>query len=101
MRTRARTTFETICTLVNLLIPDSAKSKTDKFSKIINWVKLKKKKHQIKVLPNSFAVNGHTLGFFPQNQKLKNYFHPRFYSRSQSVNMPNTNSFYRLRCFLK
>ena len=42
---------------LNPLTPDSAKSKTDKFSKITNWVKL------IKELLNSFPINGHTLGF--------------------------------------
>ena len=36
--------------------PDSAKSKIDPFSRITNWGKLK-------VLPNSFPMNCHTLGF--------------------------------------
>ena len=37
-------------------IPFSAKSKTDKFSKITTFVE---------VLRNSFPMNGHTLGFCP------------------------------------
>ena len=49
----------------NPLTPDSAKSKTDKFSKITIWVKLKSKQSHSKVLLNSFPMNGHTLGFCP------------------------------------
>ena len=45
--------------LVNLLTPKGAKSKIDKFSKIIYWVILKKKQLLSKVLLNSFPINGH------------------------------------------
>ena len=45
--------------LINSLTADSAKSKTDKFSKLTNWVKLKTKHHS-KVLLSSFPMNGHT-----------------------------------------
>ena len=40
----------------NHFTPDCAKFETDKFSKFINWLKLKNSK----VLLNSFPVNGHT-----------------------------------------
>ena len=40
---------------------DSAKSKTDKVSKITNWVKLENKQHLSKILFNSFPMNAHTL----------------------------------------
>ena len=48
-----------VCLQINPLTPNSAKSKIDKFSKITNWVKLKKKQHCRKVLINSFPMNGH------------------------------------------
>ena len=48
---------------VNSFTP--AKSKTDKFYKITNWVKLKNKQHHSKVLHNSFPMIGHTSGFCP------------------------------------
>ena len=53
-------------------IPDSAKPNIDKFSKITNWIK-----HQSKVLHNSFPMNGHTLGFCPQNQNWENFVSPK------------------------
>ena len=46
--------------LINPFIPNSAKSKIDKFSKITNCVKVKNKQHHCKVLLNSFPMNGHT-----------------------------------------
>ena len=33
--------------------------------------KLKHKQHNNKVLLSSFHLNGHTLGFYPQSQKLE------------------------------
>ena len=45
---------------VSLLTVPSA-NKIDKFSKITNWIKLKNKQHQSKVLLNSFLMNGDTL----------------------------------------
>ena len=49
--------------VINPFTLDSDRSKTDKFSKITNRVKLKNKQHHSKELLNSFPVNGHTLGF--------------------------------------
>ena len=46
--------------IINLIISDSAKSKSDKFFKITNWVRLKNKQHHSKVLLNSFPTNGRT-----------------------------------------
>ena len=68
--------FDACCTL-NPFTPDRAKSKIDKFCKITNWVKLTTKQHHSKVLLNSFPMNGHTLGFCPQNQKLENFVSPK------------------------
>ena len=48
---------------INTSTPDGAKSKMFKFFKITNWVKLKNKQHNSKVLLNSFPINGHTLAF--------------------------------------
>ena len=66
---------------------DSGKSKTDKCYKITNWVKLKQ--HHSKELRNSLPMNGYTLGFCPQNQKLKDFLrlHLRFHSGSQRFNL--------------
>ena len=58
---------------LNLFTPDSAKSKIEKFPKIINWVKSKTKKCHSKEQFNSFPMNGHTLEFCPWNRKLKNF----------------------------
>ena len=49
--------------LVNPLAPGSAKPKMDKFSKLTNWVKLKK--YHIKLPFNSFLMKGHTWGLCP------------------------------------
>ena len=46
-------------------------------SNITNWGKLKNKQLHTKVLLNSFAVNGHILGLWPQNQKLENFVSPK------------------------
>ena len=54
---------------------DNTKSKTDKFSKISNWGKLKNK--HSKVLLNSFPMNGHTLGFCTWSQNLENFVSPK------------------------
>ena len=45
-------------TFFNPFTPDSAKSETDQFTKITNWVKLKNKQHHSKILLNSFPMNG-------------------------------------------
>ena len=58
---------------LNPFIPDSEKTKSDKFSKVTDWEKLKNKQHHSKVLP----MNSHTLGFYPQNQKLENFVSPK------------------------
>ena len=60
-------------TNIHPFTPDSAKSKTDKFSNITNWVKVKDKQHQSKVQLNSFPMNGHTLGFCLYNQKFQDF----------------------------
>ena len=49
----------------NPFTPNSAKSKIDKFSKITNWVKLKKK--------STIVLSGQTFGFCLQNKKLENF----------------------------
>ena len=53
--------------MVNPFTLDSAEYKTDRFCKITTWVKLKiqnKQHHSIKVLLNSFPLNGETLENF-------------------------------------
>ena len=62
-----------IIIIINPFTPDSAKSKSDTFSKIIKWGKSENNQHNGEVLLNSFQMNGHTLGFCPWNQKLE-YF---------------------------
>ena len=64
--------WPTVLYSLNPFNPDSAKSKTDKFFKIINWVK-----QHSEVLLDSFPMNGHTLGFCSQNQKLANFVSPK------------------------
>ena len=64
-----------LITLTRPFTPNSAESNIDKISKITNWVK--NKQQHIKVPPNSFPMNGHTLGFCPQNQKLENFASPK------------------------
>ena len=49
----------------NPFTPDSAKSKTDQFSKIENSNWGTNKQHHNKVLLDSFPMNGHTQGFCP------------------------------------
>ena len=56
----------------NPLTPDSAESKLRNFPRIASRIELKSK-----VLLNSFPMNGHTLGFCPQNQKLENFVSPK------------------------
>ena len=51
--------------VINRFTPDSAKSKTDKFSKLTNEVKLTNKQHHSKVLLSRFSTIGHTLRFCP------------------------------------
>ena len=55
----------------NRFTPDSTKSKTDKFSKITNWVKLKNNEHRSKVLLNSFPMNSHTLRILSIESKVR------------------------------
>ena len=66
---------------LTIFTSDRAESKIDKFSKITNWVKLKNKQHHSKLQLNSLMpMNGHTLGFYPLNQKLENVlYYPRFH----------------------
>ena len=61
----------------NPFTPDRSKSKLDKFTKIINLVKLKNTQHHSKVLLNSFPMNGHTSGVGTWNQKLENFASPK------------------------
>ena len=62
--------------LVNLiqfiaLTPKSAKFKTEGKNLEFHFCKIVKyKQHYLKVLLNSYHLNGHTLGFHPQTQKL-------------------------------
>ena len=62
---------------INHFTLDIAKSKIDKFSNIANWQKLTNKQIHCKVVLNSFPVNGHTLGFFPYNQRIENFVLPK------------------------
>ena len=50
------TTHDAKLNQINPFSPDNAKSKTDKFSKITTWMKLKNKQHYSKVLLNSFSM---------------------------------------------
>ena len=48
---------------------------------------VKNKQHHMKVLLNSFHLNGHTLGFHPQTQKVctTKFIDSRFASRNERV----------------
>ena len=48
--------------MVTLTLMTVPSPKLINFPKLQNWVILKNKQHHGKVLLNSFAINGHTLG---------------------------------------
>ena len=63
------TSHRSVSNLLNPFTPKSAKFKTERkisFCKIV-----KNKQHHLKILLNSVHLNGHTLGFHPQTQKLQ------------------------------
>ena len=60
-----------ICYLLTLSLPRVPSSKLRQKSWISFCKIVKHKQHHMKVLLNSFHLNGHTLGFHPQTQKLE------------------------------
>ena len=62
--------------LLNPLIPKSAKHQNSKKSQISFCKILKNKWYRAKVLLKRFHLNGHTIGFRQQTQKLEHYVFP-------------------------
>ena len=78
---------------LNPFIPKSAKLKTEENNFEFHFAKMSTtKKHHLKKVPlNSFHLNGHTLGFHPQTQRVQPQFiNAKFDSGSERVKSSKT-----------